>query len=621
MNGKNYRFVSFFAFLLMAGLLISGGCARKEKVVAKVGNLVITEDEFKQGFIRRYRSDVNASKQSFKERVDFLNTQIDMKLKLADAYRKGLDKKAEVVEAGEEASEKIAVQQILFEKEIIGKIITEEALLEYYNQLGEEINARHILVKANPLDTLEAKHAKDKADSIYQLLQAGEDFAELAKENSDDKSNADMGGDLGYFSWGRMVEEFQQVAFALKKGEISEPVQTPFGYHIIELLDRRKLDRKPFDEEKDNLNEQLRRQKWAEIREAADKYLENLKAEKGLVCFNDSLKVVFEKVDSSDTPQNVSLFADFTEEDRKIVVAEWSGGEVTVADMDELVGGQGAGRFKKPDDFMDVVDAIVIPDLLTERAKELGAYNDPQAVKVGKEAMEAKMLLEIEKLEVEDKINTDDQTLMDFYQNNLDKYMTSYMVTITEILIDDKEKAQELLERGRSGENFQKLAKKYTQRGAAKKTGGKLGPFGKNRYGQVGRQALKLEVGEFCKNPIRMGRNYSVFKVEEKFPASQRLFDKCRKEVERDYLLEFKQRYKENWLASLKEEIKVKIYEKNLRSAMPFVQEVEPVPPDQDKPKVDLEDKPLDKTEPKVSVEEKKRSKPKPPQPTKKKSE
>jgi hypothetical protein len=82
-----------------------------------------------------------------------------------------------------------------------------------------------------------------------------------------------------------------------------------------------------------------------------------------------------------------------------------------------------------------------------------------------------------------------------------------------------------------------------------------------------------MEVGEFCKNPIRMGKNYSVFLVEEKFPAVQKPFEESRQKVERDYSIEIKNNLRKDWMETLKKEIKVKIYEKNLRKALPFTTE------------------------------------------------
>lgn len=109
-------------------------------------------------------------------------------------------------------------------------------------EYAEWAKARHILVRFPQDETDEAKRdeiAKKKIDDIYAKAKAGEDFAKLADEYSEDPGNGmgdqKNGGDLGWFSHGRMVPEFEEAAFGMKPGEFSEPVKTNYGYHIIKL--------------------------------------------------------------------------------------------------------------------------------------------------------------------------------------------------------------------------------------------------------------------------------------------------------------------------------------------------------------------------------------------------
>ncbi len=107
----------------------------------------------------------------------------------------------------------------------------------------EEVHARHILIKvAQDAPEEEVQSASRKIAEIRAELLAGADFAELAKKYSEDLANKDQGGDLGWFSHGRMVPEFDQAAFALQEGEISQPVRSQFGFHLIQLLERRRTD-------------------------------------------------------------------------------------------------------------------------------------------------------------------------------------------------------------------------------------------------------------------------------------------------------------------------------------------------------------------------------------------
>ena len=96
------------------------------------------------------------------------------------------------------------------------------------------MRARHILVES-----------KDKARDIFEKIAHGSDFAQLAKENSKDPGSKDQGGELGFFTRGQMVPQFEEAAFKLKKGEVSEPFESQFGWHIVRVDERRQRPRPP----------------------------------------------------------------------------------------------------------------------------------------------------------------------------------------------------------------------------------------------------------------------------------------------------------------------------------------------------------------------------------------
>ncbi len=104
-----------------------------------------------------------------------------------------------------------------------------------------EINARHILIAIDPKTS--AEDAEKKSQSVFAEIKGGLSFEDAAKKYSADPSNKDKGGELGWFGAGRMVTTFEDAAFALEKGELSTPVRTEFGYHIIQVADRREIAR------------------------------------------------------------------------------------------------------------------------------------------------------------------------------------------------------------------------------------------------------------------------------------------------------------------------------------------------------------------------------------------
>ncbi|AMN39199.1 PpiC-type peptidyl-prolyl cis-trans isomerase [Rhodoplanes sp. Z2-YC6860] len=152
---------------------------------------------------------------------------------------------------------KLAMEMLLIEE---GKAATTDAAMKkVYDEAvakggtEQEVRARHILVPT-----------EDEAKAVLAEIKKGTDFAELAKQKSKDPGAAAEGGDLGYFSKDQMVPEFAEVAFKLNKGEVSDPVKTQFGWHIIKVEDKRNKPVPTFDQVKDQIETYVARKAQAE---------------------------------------------------------------------------------------------------------------------------------------------------------------------------------------------------------------------------------------------------------------------------------------------------------------------------------------------------------------------
>jgi peptidyl-prolyl cis-trans isomerase C len=152
-----------------------------------------------------------------------------------------------------------ALRDVFFAKSIEAAVPEADAKALYEKKVAEqkpveEIRASHILVEK-----------EDEAKDIVAKLKAGGDFAALAKEKSKDTGSGAQGGDLGYFAKGQMVKPFEEAAWALKNGEISVPVQSQFGWHVIKLVDKRNRPAPTFDSVRDRIMNGLVQQKYEEI--------------------------------------------------------------------------------------------------------------------------------------------------------------------------------------------------------------------------------------------------------------------------------------------------------------------------------------------------------------------
>ena len=151
--------------------------------------------------------------------------------------------------------------------------VTPADLQSYYRdhqdqyRVPEQVNVRHILIKTplpgpdGKVDDNAVKAAKTKAENVLKQVQAGGNFADLAKKNSDDTVSAEKGGDLGWINRGQTVPEFEKAAFSLKKGETSGLIQSSYGFHIIQLLDKHDAHLKSLAEVKDEIEPIVRQQK------------------------------------------------------------------------------------------------------------------------------------------------------------------------------------------------------------------------------------------------------------------------------------------------------------------------------------------------------------------------
>lgn len=174
----------------------------------------------------------------------------------------------------------LAIQQFIDKKFSRNTTVSDKEIKAYYDsnpgafkQPGQ-VKASHILIKvASGASKKEKAAARKKIEAIKKRLDKGEDFADLAKKVSEGPSSV-KGGDLGYFRRGQMVKPFEEVAFVLKPGEVSDIVETDFGFHIIKSVDKKSGGTTAYGEVKDRLSRYMKQQK---VREKVTAVIRELK--------------------------------------------------------------------------------------------------------------------------------------------------------------------------------------------------------------------------------------------------------------------------------------------------------------------------------------------------------
>jgi peptidyl-prolyl cis-trans isomerase C len=265
--------------------LVSSGTSPAKKpmkqgsILAKVGNEIITVADF-ENELRTLPQYTRKRMNSVEEKKRHLDKMIDEMLLLQEAEKRGLSQNQELLAKVERYRNRL-VTEMLYRDVAKERSQVDEAEIEAYFQTHknrfaqkERIRVSQILILLPPdADSEKEAEARKKAEESLGRVRAGEDFGELAKEYSEGPT-AERGGDLGYFSRGRMLPDFEEAAFSLEKvGDTSDLVRTKFGYHIIVLTGRQPAKELSLDEVRERIVRQLASAKRKEIRQSLAKEL------------------------------------------------------------------------------------------------------------------------------------------------------------------------------------------------------------------------------------------------------------------------------------------------------------------------------------------------------------
>ena len=200
--------------------------------VEMLGTYPVPANEF--AYVYRKNNSSAADYGTRQSVTDYLDLYTNFRLKVLEAEQRGLD----TTQAFKRELD--GYRQQLAQPYLTEKSVTDQLVREAYDRMGQEVNASHILIRvapdATPADTLAAYN---KVATLRQRAANGGDFAQLARENSEDPSAKENGGKLGYFTAMQMVYPFESAAFKTPVGQISPPIRTRFGYHLIKVNDKR----------------------------------------------------------------------------------------------------------------------------------------------------------------------------------------------------------------------------------------------------------------------------------------------------------------------------------------------------------------------------------------------
>lgn len=424
------------------------------------------------------------------------------------------------------------------------------------------IKASHILIrKENPEDsTRNAESALALIKEIHEKLKNGEDFAELAKEYSEDPGSKTKGGDLGFFRRRQMVIPFDLAAFALDIGEISDIVESEFGYHIILVTDKKEYA--DYESEKKELRkifEKTRKnQKYAEL-------LKKYETELNYVQNEETFKNILSEVDGEN--YDSSLWESKLHDNFGNSVLFEIAGQKYIADSlfafgikNDKTKNKKINEKNLTDLFSDFKDEQLLAVKSLSLAKE-----DPQFASLMNEYRNGIYIFRLQEDEVWNKLDIDSNAVHDLYQQTKENYVWPDRVRFAELYVKNENTLkgfQKLLEKGA---DFDSLVAKYGDKS-------KLPDPDRDKivnadYNLLSKVAFKLEnVGDYS-DIVKNGDGWSIVKLLEKLPSRIKTFEECRAEIISDYQDIESAKLESEYIARLKNRYSPEIYYDELENA------------------------------------------------------
>ncbi len=414
---------------------------------------------------------------------------------------------------------------------IINKLLTEKAKKALYEKMKYELNVSHILIGFNNKHALNERSLKEAEILTEQLSRelTVDNFDEFVLQYSDDRSKENNNGNFGWTGLGYFVDKFENAAYALEPGEISDPIETDFGFHFIKLNDRRAIPIEPYENLQVDIREMIFNRWQSKFMQREAEVFDSLTTARPLV-YNDSLLVDFVgRFNRLST--NVFYSEQFTSYDILDVfsdtlilgyLGETPLNVAWVIEYLKLTNLQRPTRFTDMASFKSFMGQNYMGALLYGAAMDMHLNKNKAYLKTKNVFLSQKAAGLFDKLYVFEQIKPSKQDLRDFHEEFKDElYSYEPRVRVREVLLKDSTFAKEIYARAKNGENIEVLASEYSIRNIGKKNKGLIPPVKKNQYGEMSIAAFNMLDGKIG-GPYQIGEHYSVIQRIEYIPKTYR---------------------------------------------------------------------------------------------------
>jgi parvulin-like peptidyl-prolyl isomerase len=545
--------------------LVGLGCSSSdEHIVASVDGYEITYEELDRSYGNRSR-EFATDQEHYDAFRGFLDTLVVERMLIRAAYDHGMDQSEEINRLMIMNKNKFLVDA-LYKREVVDKVnVSEAEVRDYYDKLGTYIKAYHILV-GDP----------DTAQSLVDRILAGENFEELAYRYSIAPNAKQSRGELGYFTWGEMVPEFQQAAFNMEVGEISPPVKTQFGYHVIRVTEKIPNEsRGSYETEERTIRNKVTSQR---ARDLSQEYLESIRAQFPVTVDTVTLDYLIHKRKSLYPPSVLATLPDddFDDEqldrdERELIVATWNGGQMSLYDYLVQSRRDIHPSIRPPFDDYDSLGVMIfqlnLDNILAQEAIRVGIEQDPQ--------FESKFLL-FKEFNMADAYRSDslpqspeptEDEVRARYDNNIEEYMDADKVRVFEILVSDEMTANKLAREIKTIEEFKEKAADLTERPSKRGTNGDLDYIEQSWFPDIFDVAWETPVGSLG-GPVRTLGKYSIFWVADKIKGAPKDFLQVKAPIKNKMILAQRDSVFKEWVDNNWDAMSVAVFEDALWSAV-----------------------------------------------------
>jgi peptidyl-prolyl cis-trans isomerase C len=548
-------------------------CAKKDPIVAKIGNeQVVTQSEFRAQMLKM-RSLNLAEKATLSELKETLDTQINQKLRVLAAFEMKIDQDSAIVSEFEQEKKRILLQR-LYDKEILEKAVKESEIREFYSKTNKEVSYSDIYFEVSqtaPQTTVDSIRAI--AEKVVKQIRDGADFESMARQYSNTRGQSKDGLN-GTMKWTRNDDPIQKIIFSLNAGQISDPIRNKMGFHVLKVDEINTVPQKPYNQAREEIFQALLKDRREKISQEAQRYWEDLKSKENVQWKDAAIDSLARRIGNW-TGQSALIVLDSLDAAdpgfKSMPLVVYNDGKIDVAVFVRNAR-QGMLNPRTPLDrvpvLKNIIERQIMGEVLANVALKKKLDRDSDYKRQAQSALENSLSRAVYEREINSKSKPDEAQIRAYYDQNRDSlYVTGEKVKIQEILVKSPDLARQIIQWVKQGKDFGALAAQYTIRPGFKEKKGDFGYMQKRELGVISQHLDGLHKGDIAgpiEQPNEIG--YSIVKLLDITQNQAQVFEYIKTNVRRDLTLKLIKQTESQWLAKIKEKYPVTVDEKTLQA-------------------------------------------------------